>query len=251
MLYAAMVFWLLVLVFAAYGTHQLWAGMLKPNVLNVVLLPGTLIAQAGRIVGMLVTGANINNAALLTTADPNKSAKSKTPRPKIPFVGPVLIALLPMLACGFAIHMVVTTIGPQVLIASTDSTLSTLPLTFSSLWELLRSTISVAEHVTSIISSSDFRSWQTWLFVYLITCLTVRMAPRCAPGIGAIGAVLLIGIFISVMGRFAEVSEGTIAGLWDLLNFSVGCLLCLLLMSLMVRGGVGLFRILTNQTKFK
>ncbi len=42
MLYAAMVFWLLVLVFAAYGTHQLWAGMMKPNVLNVVLLPGTV-----------------------------------------------------------------------------------------------------------------------------------------------------------------------------------------------------------------
>ena len=27
--------------------------------------------------------------------------------------------------------------------------------------------------------------------------------------------------------------------------------LCLLLLSLIVRGGVGLFRILTNQTKFK
>ena len=99
MLYAAMVFWLLVLVFAAYGTHQLWAGMMKPNVLNVVLLPGTLIAQAGRIVGMLVTGAQINNVALLTTADPNKSAKSKTPKPKIPVVGSVLVALVPMLAC--------------------------------------------------------------------------------------------------------------------------------------------------------
>ena len=251
MLYAAMVFWLLVLVFAAYGTHQLWAGIIKPNVLNVLLLPGTLIAQAGRIVGMLVTGAPINNAALLTTADPNKTAKNKTAQPKIPVIGPVLIALLPMLACGFAIHMLVTTIGRDVLTASTELTSNTLPLTFNSPWELLRSTIGVAEHVTGIVLSSDFQNWQTWLFVYLMICLTVRMAPMPGAHRGAIGAVLLIGVFISVVGRFAEASAGAIEGLWDLLNFSVGCLLCLLLLSLMARGGVGLFRILTNQTKFK
>ncbi len=251
MLYAAMVFWLMVLVFAAYGTHQLWAGMMKPNVLNIVLLPGTLIAQAGRIVGMLVTGAQINNAALLTTADQSKTTKSKASQPKIPVIGPVLIALLPMLTCGFAIHMVVTTIGQNVLTLPTESTSNTLPLTFNSLWELLRSTIGVAEHVTGIVLSSDFRNWQTWLFVYLIICLTVRLAPMPGAHRGAIGAVLLIGVLISVVGRFAETSEGTIEGLWDLLNFSVGCLLCLLLLSLIVRGGVGLFRILTNQTKFK
>ncbi len=251
MLYAAMIFWLLVLVFAAYGTHQLWAGMMKPNVLNAVLLPGTLIAQAGRIVGMLVTGAQINNAALLTTADPNKTAKSKTSKPKIPIVGPVLVALLPMLTCGFAIHLVVTTIGQDVLTASPESTTDTLPLTFNSLWELLRSSIGVAEHVTDIVLSSNFRNWQTWVFVYLIVCLTVRMAPMPGAHRGAIGAVLLIGVLISVVGRFTETSAGTINGLWELLNFSVGCLLCLLLLSLIVRGGVGLFRILTNQTKFK
>ncbi len=251
MLYAAMVFWLMVLVFAAYGTHQLWAGIMKPNVLNVLLLPGTLIAQAGRIVGMLVTGAQINNAALLTTADPAKIAKSKTSKPKIPVVGPVLIALLPMLACGFAIHMVVTTIGQDVLNTSTQLTSNELPLTFNSPWELLRSTIGVAEHVTGIVLSSDFRNWQTWLFVYLMICLTVRMAPMPGAHRGAIGAVLLIGVFIGLAGRFAATTEGAIQGLWDLLNFSVGCLLCLLLLSLTARGGVGLFRILTNQTKFK
>ena len=49
MLYAAMVFWLLILVFAAYGTYQLWAGLIKPNILNFLLLPGTLIAQTGRM----------------------------------------------------------------------------------------------------------------------------------------------------------------------------------------------------------
>ncbi len=147
--------------------------------------------------------------------------------------------------------MDVMTIGQDVLNTSTQLTSNELPLTFNSPWELLRSTIGVAEHVTGIVLNSDFRNWQTWLFVYLIICLTVRLAPMPGAHRGAIGAILLIGMLISVMGRFAETSEGTIEGLWDLLNFSVGCLLCLLLLSLMVRGGVGLFRILTNQTKFK
>ena len=64
MLYAAMVFWLLILVFAAYGTYQLLAGIIKPKILNFLLLPGTLMAQSGRMVGLLVTGGNQYPAVL-------------------------------------------------------------------------------------------------------------------------------------------------------------------------------------------
>lgn len=251
MLYAGIIFWLLIMVFAACGTYQLWAGLIRPHILNVVLLPGTVVAQSGRFVGLLITGANINAATLTASPQAGKSTKSSS-KSKLPVVGPVLIALLPMLACGFSIYVVVMTLGQEVMVAAeAPASEATLPVAFSSLWELLRNTLDVAEQVAGTVLNSDFQSWQSWLFVYLIICLTVRMAPMPGTHRGAIGAVLLIGAGLILVGRFGQTPEETLQGTWDLLNFSVGALLCLLLVSLMVRGGVGLFRILTNQSKIK
>ena len=64
MVYAAFTFWLLVIVLTAWGVHRLWSGMVKPKVLNTVLLPGTLVAQIGHVLGLLVTGATVTNTTL-------------------------------------------------------------------------------------------------------------------------------------------------------------------------------------------
>ena len=156
------------------------------------------------------------------------------------------------MACGFSIHVVLLTIGQQVLVAPEESSAAaSLPLSFGSLWDLLRSSIAVAEWVTGTVLNSDFGEWQSWLFVYLITCLSVRMAPMPGTHRGAIGAVMLIGIIVILIGRYSPSPEASIQAVWSLLNFTVGSLLCLLMISLMVRGGVGLFHIITNQTKLK
>ena len=49
MLYAALTFWLLVIVFSAWGVYWLWGRLVKPRVVNTVLLPGTLVAQLGHV----------------------------------------------------------------------------------------------------------------------------------------------------------------------------------------------------------
>lgn len=252
MFYAAMIFWLLILIFAASGTYQLWAGLIKPPVLNLMLLPGTLAAQSGRMVGMLISGGTIRNVSLMSEPRSSNAQTSKSSKPKIPMVGAVLIALLPLLACGFSLYVVVATIGADVLVApETAVSQDTLPMTFNSMWEVLRNSINVAEQVTATILASDFRNWQTWLFVYLIVSLMIRLAPMPGMQRGTIGAVMLIGLVLGLIGQFTQTAEEMLQNFWSLLNFSVGTLLCLLLISLMVRGGVGLFRILTNQTKFE
>ena len=64
MLFAAMTFWLVTAVLSAWGVQQLWRGMVAPRVVNAVLLPGTLVAQLGHVLGLLITGATVNNATL-------------------------------------------------------------------------------------------------------------------------------------------------------------------------------------------
>ena len=66
MLYAAMTFWLLVVIFAAWGTIRLYTGIVPPRIVNSVLLPGTFVAQAGRVLGQLVTGGTINDTSRTT-----------------------------------------------------------------------------------------------------------------------------------------------------------------------------------------
>ena len=65
MLYAALTLWLLVIVFCAWGVHRIWSGLVKPRVVNTILLPGTLVAQLGHVLGLLVTGNPVRNTALM------------------------------------------------------------------------------------------------------------------------------------------------------------------------------------------
>ena len=42
MLFITTTFWLLSIVFVAYGIFEVWSGMVRPRIINLVLLPGTI-----------------------------------------------------------------------------------------------------------------------------------------------------------------------------------------------------------------
>ena len=58
MFYAAMTMWLMVIVFTAHGIHRIWIGMVQPKIVNSILLPGTLVAPIGYVLGCFVSGCN-------------------------------------------------------------------------------------------------------------------------------------------------------------------------------------------------
>jgi len=249
MLYAAMTFWLLVIVFAAYGVFRLWAGLVKPRLINSILLPGTLVAQLGHVLGLLITGGTVNNTSLIKNDDDGAPATDGAVKTRIPVLGPIITALLPILACGLCIYFVVATIGQGITDSASQAPAElALPTSVNSFWELLRSAIALAEAVAGAILSSDFNRWQTWLFVYLVICLTVRMAPLPGMQRGAIGAILLLGVCAAVVGVASpRLMETTINGVWDTLSFAAGSLLILMIVSLLIRGVVGFIRILANR----
>ncbi len=248
MLYAALTFWLLVIVFAAYGVYQLWAGLIRPKVINAILLPGTLVAQLGYILGLLITGGTVNNARLIKDDETGEPAPPSDST-QIPVIGPILTALLPILACGLATYGVLATIGAQVLQDSAAPQASaSLPTSLQAFWDLLHSAVTLVEQVAAAVVHSDFGLWQTWVFLYLIICLTVRMAPL--PGLrrGAVGAILLLGLIAAVAGMATQVGAQTVRALWDTLSFAAGNLLLLMMVTLMVRAIIGLLRILADRS---
>ncbi len=247
MLYAALTFWLLVVIFVAWGIQRLWSGMVEPRVFNALLLPGTLVAQTGHVIGCLITGATVNNTTLFTNGrgDPETTPNAK---PRIPIVGPIVIGLLPLVACTIAVYLVAGTWGDRILSAmSGDQVATALPLSFSAFWQLLRDQVSIVERLVNAVLSSLPGNWKIWAFLYLLVCLTVRMAPFPGTQRGSMSAILLIGMIFALGGFMTATSAHLIAAGWGVLTLTVATLLLLLLISLIVRGGVELGKLLRNQ----
>ena len=245
MLYAALTFWLLTVVLIAWGVHRLWCGMAQPRIVNAVLLPGTLVAQTGRVFGLLITGAPVRTSSLYDLDEGGDAETAHGPGTKIPVIGPVIVGLLPLLSCGAAIYFVADLLGQRVLEKlQTHIVGPTLPTTVPGVWQFLRDQITLVESIVSAIAATDFTDWKTPVFLYLLTCLAVRIAPVGGNLRGVFGAILLLGIGGATVGMFFGIGESRVAGAWGILNLTVAMLLCLLMVSLLIRGGIGLAKML-------
>jgi len=251
MLYAALTFWLLVIVFSAWAVHSLWSRLVKPRAVNTVLLPGTLVAQLGHVLGLLVTGNPVRNTALMGD-DESGEPQSDTPeRQRIPILGSVVVGLLPLLACAVGIYLAAHLWGRSILQPAVEGgavvVWDRLPLSLAGFWNLLRDSITVTENMLDTILASDLSNWRTLLFLYLAVCLTVRMTPFEGNRRGAIGAILLSGLVVAVVSAVWPSMQDFLRSSWPLLSFAVGMLLFLLVVSLIVTGVVGLVRILAGR----
>jgi hypothetical protein len=250
MLYAALTFWLLVIVFSAWGVHSLWSGLIKPRAVNTILLPGTLVAQLGHVLGLLVTGHSVQNASLMGDDEKGEPTADQPERPRVPIIGPILVGLLPLAACTVCLYWAAHLWGGAVIGAlSSEGDVrlpQALPATIPAAWQLLRVSINNSENMLGAILQTDLTHWPTLLFLYLAMCLTVRMTPFEGNRRGAIGAILLAGVTIGVLAALMPGVDGFVRGAWPVLSFATGMLLFLLLVSLAVSGAVGLVRILAR-----
>ncbi len=250
MLYATLTFWLLVIVFSAWGVHSLWSRMVKPRVVNTVLLPGTLVAQLGHVLGLLVTGNSVQNTSLMGEEE-DGSPQSETPEtPKVPIVSPILIALLPLAACSACLYAAARFWGGPV-VGTLDGSASAalpqaLPTTLPAMWELLRTSVTIVESTLNAVLRADLTQWQTLLFLYLAICLTVRMTPFEGSRRGAIGAIVLSGLTVGILASMLAPVGEFVQRTWPIVSFATATLLFLLLLSLVVTGVVGFVKVMVK-----
>ncbi|NOT02954.1 MAG: hypothetical protein HOP29_20340 [Phycisphaerales bacterium] len=244
MLYAAMTFWMLAIVLSAWGVHQLWSGMVKPRVVNTILLPGTLVAQLGHVLGMLITGATVTNTALYQD-ESGEPQTTRDAKPRIPLIGPIAVGLLPLLACATAIALSIRFIGGDRMDGLPDTELATtLPTALAGFWQLVRDTVTVVEHLMGGMIQCLPGDWRMGLLTYLLICLTVRMAPFPGNLRGSLGAILLVGVLSALIGIVYAPLTDHVARAWGLLSLTASILFLLLILSTILRGCVGLMRLL-------
>ena len=248
--YATITFWLLVIVFSALGVHRLWSSLIQPKVVNSILLPGTLVATLGHILGELITGGTVENTSLIKDDESGEPQTGKDPKPRVPIVGAVVIALLPMVGCAAAIYAASRYFGSPILQAMTDEAGQQLrlPTSWPLFFELLRQSLSLVERLINVVLASDLTDWRTLLFLYLAVCLTVRMAPLTGNLRGALGAIFVAGVLAFLIGKMTASTPETLAPTWPLISFSVAMLLFLLIVSLLITGAVNQAKTLFGQS---
>ena len=242
--YAAITFWLSVIVFTALGVHRLWSSLIKPKAVNTILLPGTLVATLGHILGLLITGGTVENTALIKDDESGEPQTGKDPKPKVPIIGAVIIALLPLVGCAVAIYAASRYFGSPILqgLAKDEVPPLILPTAWPQFFEMLRLAIFLAEKLVRVVLASDLGDWRVLLFLYLSICLTVRMAPLTGNIRGSLGAIVVAGILAYLLGRLSPPSPDSLQSTWLLITYSVAVLLLLLIISLLVTGAVYLIR---------
>ena len=247
MLYAAQTFWLLVVVFTAWGVRKLWTGVVQPKVINTVLLPGTLAGVLGHVLGLLVTGATVRDTTLYKDDETGEPETTANPKPRIPIIGPVIIGLLPLIACGTGIYFNAKYLGGPIISGMGSEVVGPkLPTTLRGFWQMLRDQITLVESLVSAARAADFHDWRTSLFLYLLVCLAVRMAPFPGNLRGALGAIVLLGVGGGIASSLFAVADPRVQSAWAVLNLTVAALLFLLLLSLAIRGLFGLASVLRN-----
>jgi hypothetical protein len=247
LLYAALTFWMLAVVLSAWGVHRLWCGITRPRVVNVVLLPGTLVAQLGHVLGVLVTGATVNDTTLIGNDETGDPGTTRNARPRIPVIGPLVIGLLPLLACGGAICLSALYLGEGVLQRlGADGAQTSLPTSLSGIWDFLRNGVSLMEALVNAVIRALPGGWRVVVFLYLVACLSVRMAPFPGSLRGSLGAILLVGLVLAIVGMFSDALCYHVRQGWPVLSLTAGMLLLLLLVSALVRGITGLVRMLSR-----
>ena len=219
--------------------------MIRPKAFNIALLPGTLVAQIGHVLGLLVTGATITNTSLLMDDESGEPRTTRDGHPKIPVIGPIIIGLLPLLACATGIYFLTRLLGHTVMTNMRAHVVGpSLPISMAGIWQLLRDQITLVEAMVAATTAANFGSWKTWVFLYLLVCLAVRIAPLRANLRGSLAAIVVLGIAAATITSLFDMADPRVQSGWAVLNLTVATLLLLLLISLVIRGGVGLVQIL-------
>ena len=259
MIYAAFTLWLLLILFAGIGVFRLVSRLVKPSILNWVLLPGTIVSEMAYIFGCLITGGEVRRAKLLPgKVHPHSKTETGEPTTEtaggMKVVSPIVASLLTILACAAAILLIRKLLGSPVIdkfigIWPSAQVPQKLPTSMADFWEQIEAQVRLLRRMSETLWKLDWLDWRAPLFVYLAACLSIRIAPVNRPIRPTLAAAAVIAALIGLIGLVIQNFAGLMNDVWPLLTYIWANLLFLLALALLITGGVSLARILAGKEK--
>jgi hypothetical protein len=256
-IYLELTVWLFLIVFCGIGVYRLWTGMVRPAWVNWLLLPATVVSEMAYIFGCLITGGEVRRARLIeapgdrrATAEPATEA-----RPRWKLVGPVVAALLAILACGAAIALADRLLGEPVMREFSAGGAAGMPTdgptaaagAWDGLWVRLEDQLRLLRRTCETFARLNWLNWRVPLFVYLAACLSVRLTPVRRDLRATLAAAGVLAVGIVLVGAVSTRFDQLVQPVRPILTYVWGNLLVLLAVSLLVRGVVSLARALAGK----
>ncbi len=248
MLYAAFVFWAVVAMFAARAVYSLLGRVVPPKVLNYALLPGTLVAQIGHHLALLVTGGTVSQSRLAneSTGEPEIQSGGQS---RIPVLGPVLVAVVPMFLCGLALVLAADWFNAKALMQEARISLpQVLPRTVAGFWEQVSDLVRSLQHASTMWRDANWDLWRTWLFAYLVICLSIRLSPLSQDLRPGLLGVAGFGVVAWLVGMYTPEVAAKLGQFWPKLSFLVANLLLVLILVLAGAAVLGLWQIVKGKS---
>ncbi len=246
--------WLLLIVFLGLGVHRLLSQMLRPAGINWALLPGTVVSEVAYIFGCLITGGEIRRARIMPTSPDSKLAGEAEPitesAAKLKVIGPVVAALIAMVACAGAIVAASSLLGGPVMdefSVEGEFLPKSLPTSWHLLWVQIDRQVGLLRQTCQALARLDWLDWRVPLFAYLGVCLSVRLAPVRRDLRATLAAAVVIAGVIAIIGWISSRFAGLMEDVWPLLAYVYATLLLLLIAALLVRGLVLLLQVLVGK----
>lgn len=254
LIYAAFTLWLFLIIFLGLGVYRLLWQMLKPAWINWALLPGTVVSEMAYIFGCLITGGEIRRAKIMPTSPGSRSRGDGEPTtestPKLKVIGPVVAALIAIVACAGSIVVAGSLLGGPVM--DEFSTVGewlpkSLPTDWHLLWVQIDRQVGLLRHTCDALRRLDWLDWRVPLFVYLGMCLALRLSPVRRDLRATLAAAVVIAGVIAIVGGISSRFGDLMRDIWPLLAYVYATLLLLLIAVLLVRGVVLLLRVLMGR----
>lgn len=258
MIYAAFALWLFLILFAGIGVYRLWGRIVKPGWVNWALLPGTLVSEMAYIFGCLITGGEIRRAKLIGSSGKGAAAgkdNAETPTeaaPRLKVIGPIVAALVAIVACAACILAVHAILGEPVMdrfdaVAAPRALPRELPTSWDGFWGQVQSQVDLIRRAGETFAELDWLDWRVPVFVYLAICLSIRLAPVRRPMGPTLTAVVFIVVVIAVIGSLSVRFGRLVEQLWPLLTYVWANVIFLLTVTLILSGIVALVRNLSGK----
>jgi hypothetical protein len=210
------------------------------------------VSEMAYIFGCLITGGEIRRAKLMPDEAGGKAAANETgteAAPKLKILGPIIASLIAIVACGAAVWVSYRVWGKDVIKTFQAGSWSAIelpqkfPPTWDAFWDQMDGQLKMLRKMFETWGDLHWTRWQVPLFVYLVTCLSIRLAPVGRPIRSVLVAVIVIaaGIFITgaINDKFKDVLTDDV---WPLLTYVWATLLMLLVATLVLHGIVALVR---------
>lgn len=245
--YFMLAIWLVLSVLLGRGVYQLLTGLAKPSWTNVALLPGTAVSELSYVLGCLVSGGEVRKAKLLdSSAGKATGGTQATGSKRLPWLSPLVASLVSLAACTCCIVVVHSLLGGPVIRQFAVPTALVLPqappASWAGFWSALHGQLDLLRRFSETLVDLRWLDWRVPLFVYLVACLSVRLAPAGRPLRPIMLATAILAVAVSLAGLVSKGFGNLVADVWPLLTYVWVSLLWMMGMLLIVKAVLGLVK---------